>query len=118
MLIALIAACAICGATGHLRKYDADAFALLCAWAAAKGYVPALEDDDVRYLWKIARKESSGRPTARNGQHYGLFQRAEKVHGRSTSCPAEQLGWYVKYATRRHGSPKRAYEHLVSRGWQ
>jgi len=118
ILLAILAACSVCGSGGHLERYGEADFYKLCSWSAAQGYIPALTDKEQRYLWLIAKRESSGRPAARNGQHKGLFQRAEKVHGKASPCPAKQLDWYWDYVKGRYGTPERAYKHLQTRGWQ
>ncbi len=111
--------CVYCGSYGHLDKYVETSFKKMVNYAKERGFVRELSDTEEYYLWKTAFKESSGRPDAANGQHKGLFQKAQKLHGPAAPCPVLQLHWYVEHYLKRYGnSPKRAYQHLVSRGWQ
>lgn len=58
----------------------------------------------VEIIWQ----ESRGDSAARLGQHFGLFQQAEKVHGKASRLPMEQARWAYKYVTNRYGNFQRA----------
>lgn len=67
------------------------------------------------YLWIII-KESNGRPDARNGSHYGLWQvRNEKI---GTSSPNTQINFMKKYMDHRYnGDCRLAKAHHVKHNW-
>ena len=67
------------------------------------------------YLW-IITKESNGRPDARNGSHYGLWQvRNEKI---GTSSPNTQIEYMKKYMKHRYnGECKLAKAHHMKHNW-
>jgi len=67
------------------------------------------------YLW-IIMKESSGRPDARNGSHYGLWQVRNKKIG--TSSPEVQIKFMQKYMEHRYnGDCELAKAHHVKHNW-
>ena len=67
------------------------------------------------YLWLI-NKESHGRPDARNGSHYGLWQvRNEKI---GTSSPNTQINYMKKYMEHRYnGKCRLAKAHHMKHNW-
>ena len=67
------------------------------------------------YLW-IIMKESGGRPDARNGSHYGLWQvRNEKL---GTSSPVQQINFMKKYMDHRYnGDCRLAKAHHMKHNW-
>jgi len=67
------------------------------------------------YLW-IIMKESGGRPDARNGSHYGLWQvRNEKL---GTSSPNTQINFMKKYMDHRYnGDCRLAKAHHMKHNW-
>ncbi len=111
MIFALtfLLSCSECSSTGHLERYNKDSFKVMAETAGDWGIVH-LTSGEIAFAWKIAKRESSGRPSARNGQHRGLFQRAEKVHGNASPCPLYQLKWADEYARRRYGGWQEAWE--------
>ena len=89
-------------------------------WMSAAG----ISASDYGYVDYIITKESTWRPTARNGQYYGLYQTSisnlnnHGCSGSTLSDPICQLRSASIYATRRYGSWAAAYAHWkASRSW-
>jgi len=68
-------------------------------------------------LYKIAKRESGYRPTARNNSCKGLFQ-LKTSFGRSLwANPAWNTGKAIRYIKHRYGTPTAALSHSNSYGW-
>jgi transglycosylase-like protein len=89
-------------------------------WMSAAG----ISASDYGYVDYIITKESTWRPTARNGQYYGLYQTSisnlnrHGCSGSTLSDPICQLRSASFYATSRYGSWAAAYAHWkASHSW-
>lgn len=89
-------------------------------WMTAAG----ISASDYGYVDYIITKESTWRPTARNGQYYGLYQTSisnlnnHGCSGATLSDPICQLRSASTYATSRYGSWAAAYAHWkASHSW-
>ena len=89
-------------------------------WMSAAG----ISASDYGYVDYIITKESTWRPTARNGQYYGLYQTSisnlnnHGCSGSTLSDPICQLRSASIYATSRYGSWAAAYAHWkASHSW-
>jgi hypothetical protein len=112
--------CWECRYVAHPLRLGRADFQRAVEYAAEAGLIDRQGSGEAEALWRIAKRESGGDWLARNGQHFGLFQRAERVHGQEAPCPVRQIEWYVAtYLERRYdGSARKALEHLRRFGWQ
>ncbi len=72
--------------------------------------------EDFECYNELIFRESRWNPKAKNGSHYGLGQmRNEKVKELGWQ---DQIRWHLKYIKHRYaGSPCKALNHLLERGW-
>lgn len=70
---------------------------------------------DQKALIKLAKRESSWNPKARNGSCRGLFQ--VKTKSKRWADPAFNTSLALKYIKKRYGTPRKALAHSYSHGW-
>lgn len=113
-------ACAVVSVVGILFISAANAVAPIHdgiqIQQTPKQYAKAnLPLDQYRCALTLYQKESSWRPEAKNGPHYGIPQ------GRSiylkTADPIAQVKWGIRYANARHGSMCGALNHFKKWNW-
>jgi hypothetical protein len=66
-------------------------------------------------LDKLYTKESTWRPLARNGSHYGIPQGRSLYLSRVDGY--KQIQWGLKYIGHRYGEPCIALDHWKANGW-
>ncbi len=80
--------------------------------------LPSLSASEVQYARDVIWFESRGDSSNRTGSHFGLFQQAERVHGRASVYPVEQARWaWNDYVASRYGSFRKAREFQKVHRW-
>lgn len=116
MLVLMLAAIFIVGAaTPALAKSMSRKKVVRIIKATAKA--KHLSKRDITALLKLCRRESTFRPTARNGSCKGLFQLKTSYGYRKWSNPAWNTRKAIKYIKHRYGNARAALSHSYRYGW-
>jgi len=76
-----------------------------------------LSKSQITALLKICKRESTFRPTARNGSCKGLFQLKTSFGRSKWANPAWNTRKAIRYIKHRYGTPKAALNHCYRYGW-
>lgn len=76
-----------------------------------------LSNVQIAALIKIAKRESTFRPTATNGSCKGLFQLKTSFGRSKWADPAWNTRKAIRYIKHRYGSPTAALRHCYRYGW-